>query len=58
MHTLLQKYAGYCSSGEIKEMQPLPNKLFTFDELQYLFNNGYITEIDNQFIAIEASNLE
>ena len=51
MDSLLRRYAGYCSNGEVKEMQPLP-LLFTFEELEYLYNHGYITELGNKFIAV------
>ena len=58
MHQLVRRYAGYVSAGDIKYMEPLPNKIFTFEELQHLYNNGYITEIDNKFIAVETENFE
>ena len=51
MHRLLKRYAGYVSSGEVKEMEPLP-MLFSFEELQYLYFRGFITELDNKFIAV------
>lgn len=58
MHRLLKRFAGYVSSGEIKEMQPIPNNIFTKEELEYLWNNGRIADINNQFVAMDIDNLE
>ena len=39
------------SEGEIEDMKPIPNKVFTFEELEYLYNEGYIYESSNVFYA-------
>ena len=51
MDELLKKYAGLCDSGQIKICNELPKK-FTYDELEYLWCNGYIIEDGNTFIAV------
>ena len=58
LHQLVRRFAGYVSAGDIKYMEPIPNKLLTYGELQYLYFNGFITEIDNKFVAVEVENFE
>ena len=57
MHDLLKRYAGLVETGEIKVGQEIP-QAFTFDELEYLYNGGYIYNDGSTFIAIETDNLE
>lgn len=57
MDILLKKYAGLVESGEIKVGQEIP-QVFTFDELEYLHNNGFIYDDGSTFIAIETDDLE
>ena len=57
MDILLKKYAGLVESGEIKMGQEIP-QAFTFDELEYLHNNGFIYDDGSTFIAIETDDLE
>lgn len=39
-------------TGEIQDFKPIPNLTFTFEELEYLYNNCYIYESQNKFIAM------
>ena len=57
MNDLLKRYAGLVESGEIKVGQEIPQE-FTFDELEYLYNSGYIYDDGSTFIAIETENFE
>ena len=52
MHPLLTKFANLVSEGTIKDYQPIPNLTFTYEELEYLCNNGYIYESGNKFYAL------
>ena len=54
MHRLLSRFAEMVAEGSVKKDEPLPNKSFTEEELEYLYNNGYIyvDASKNQFIAI------
>ncbi len=51
MHRLLSRFADMVSEGEIKDLEPIPNKMFTYEELEYLWRNGYIYESNNVFYA-------
>lgn len=51
MHELLKKFYGYMTSGDVEYFKPLPI-VFTFKELEYLYNEGYITVIDNRFVCM------
>ena len=51
MHKLLQRYAALIESGDITEFGEIPNKTFTFGELQYLFGKGYIFADGSTFRA-------
>ena len=51
MDELLKKYAGMCDAGTIRPGEELPKK-FTFNELEYLWANGYIYEDRNTFIVM------
>lgn len=57
MDTLLKKYAGLVESGEIKMGQEIP-QVFTFKELEYLYNNGFIYDDGSTFIALVTDDLE
>ena len=57
MDILLKKYAGLVESGEIEINKEIP-QVFTFDELEYLHNNGFIYDDGSTFIAIETDDLE
>lgn len=52
MHSLLTRFADLVSEGTIKDLQPIPNLTFTYEELKYLCNNGYIYESNNKFYAV------
>lgn len=52
MNRLLKKYAGLVETKEIEAGRELPMK-FTFAELEYLFNNGYIYDDGSTFIVVE-----
>lgn len=52
MHPLLTRFADLVSEGTIKDFQPIPNLTFTYEELEYLCNNGYIYESNNKFYAV------
>ena len=39
------------SEGEIEDLKPIPNKVFTFEELEYLYNEGFIYVDNNTFYA-------
>ena len=34
-----------------RDLEPIPNKTFTYEELEYLWRNGYIYESNNVFYA-------
>lgn len=51
MDELLKRYAGMCDAGEIKMGKELPRQ-FTYRELEYLFNQGYIIVDGNTFLAM------
>lgn len=51
MHRLLARFAELVSEGTIEDLKPIPNKTFTFEELEYLYNEGYIYEDKDVFIA-------
>lgn len=57
MDTLLKKYAGLVESGEIRTGKEIP-EVFTFKELEYLYNNGFIYNDGSTFIALETDDLE
>ena len=48
----LDKFRELVENGTITGMEPLPNLLFTFRELNDLYNAGLIIEMDGQFVAI------
>lgn len=52
MHPLLEKFVRMIDTGEIQDFKPIPNLTFTFEELEYLYNNCYIYESQNKFIAM------
>lgn len=56
MHRLMTKFAELVSEGEIKDLEPIPNNVFTYEELEYLYTNGIIYESNNQFIAVIPSS--
>lgn len=51
MHRLLSRFAEMVSEGEIEDLKPIPNKVFTFEELEYLYNEGFIYVDNNTFYA-------
>ena len=51
MHELLKRFHGYMTSGDVEYLKPIP-KYFTFKELEYLYNEGYITVIGNEFVSV------
>ena len=51
MHRLLARFAELVSEGAITDLKPIPNKTFTFEELEYLYNEGRIYEDNDVFIA-------
>ena len=51
MDELLKRYAGMCDAGDIKAGNELPRQ-FTYRELEYLFNQGYIIADGNTFMAM------
>lgn len=63
MHRLLEKFAAYAQSGEIRYLEPIPS-VFTKAELAYLWDKGYITsykrngDTRERFLAIETENFE
>lgn len=52
MHELMRKFAEGCTSGLIEDFKPIPNKMFTLDELKYLYKNCCLYESNNVFIAV------
>lgn len=54
MHRLVSRFAEMVAEGIIKDMKPIPNLSFSFEELEYLCNNGYmyVDRFNNQFIAV------
>jgi len=58
MHELLRKFYTNLVSGDIECFKPLP-LIFTFAELEYLYNEGYITVINDAFVsAVEAKDIQ
>ena len=57
MDRLLTKFAAMVNAGEIKEGDELPTR-FTFEELEYLFINGYIYDDGSTFIVAVADGFE
>lgn len=51
MNEIMRKYLGLCEAGEISVGSIIP-RVFTFEELEYLFVQGYIIEDNNSFIAV------
>lgn len=51
VHRLLSRFAELVSEGTIEDLKPIPNKTFTFEELEYLYNEGYIYENNDVFYA-------
>lgn len=58
MNRLMVKFADACADGTIEDMRPIPNRMFSFEELEYLYNQGCIYEDGNRFIASIPSSLE
>ena len=48
----VEKFRKYCDDGVIGDFYPIPNKLFTLNELYELFDAGMIIENNNTFLAI------
>lgn len=51
MHPLVARFAALVEAGEIETGKEIPEK-FTFSELEYLYNNGFIYDDGRTFIAI------
>ena len=51
MNPTMDKFQAYVHSGDIQNMKPIP-MVFTFAELEYLYNAGMIVESDNKFLAV------
>lgn len=51
MNPTMDKFDAYVRSGDIQNMEPIP-MVFTFAELEYLYNAGMIIESDNKFLAV------
>ena len=51
MNPMMDKFQAYVHSGDIQNMKPIP-MVFTFAELEYLYNAGMIIESDDKFLAV------
>lgn len=58
MNPLLERFVELSEKGEVRDFEPIPNNVFTFEELEFLFNHGYIYESDNRFIAATSNVLD
>lgn len=54
---MVVRFAAMVDTGEIEEGKELP-KRFTFDELEYLYNNGYIYDDGQTFVVIVTEGFE
>lgn len=57
MNPLVVKFAAMVDTGDIEEGKELPRQ-FTFDELQYLFVNGFIYDDGSTFIVAATEGFE
>ena len=57
MDRLVTKFAAMVNAGDIKDGDELPRQ-FTFEELEYLFVNGYIYDDGTTFIVAATDGLE
>ena len=58
MNPLLERFVELSEKGEVRDFEPIPNNVFTFEELEFLVNHGYIYESDNRFIAATSNVLD
>ena len=53
MHPI-KRFEEMIAEGTIKDMEPIPT-VFDLYELKYLYNAGYIFELDGKFVACAPS---
>ena len=51
MNNILSHYKALIDAGDISPYSAIPNKTFTFGELEYLYMKGYIYEDNDEFKA-------